>query len=62
LLNDRAARVEEAFGIKMDTLLRIQTAYEIAPEAPKPRELNQIASLRVGGVGSRLARNEYLAP
>lgn len=37
LLNGRAAlspdmalRVEKAFGLKMDTLLRMQTAYEIA--------------------------------
>ena len=37
LLNERAAlspemalRIEKAFGVKMDTLLRMQTAYEIA--------------------------------
>jgi addiction module HigA family antidote len=37
LLNGRAAlspemglRIEKAFGLKMDTLLRMQTAYEIA--------------------------------
>ena len=37
LLNSRAAlspgmalRIEKAFGLKMDTLLRMQTAYEIA--------------------------------
>jgi len=37
LLNSRAAlspamamRIEKAFGVKMDTLLRMQTAYEIA--------------------------------
>jgi len=37
LLNGRAAlspemalRIEKAFGVKMDTLLRMQTAYEIA--------------------------------
>ncbi len=27
---DMALRIEKAFGLKMDTLLRIQTAYEIA--------------------------------
>jgi addiction module HigA family antidote len=37
LLNERASlspemglRIEKAFGVKMDTLLRMQTAYEIA--------------------------------
>lgn len=37
LLNERAAlspemalRIEKAFGVKMDALLRMQTAYEIA--------------------------------
>jgi addiction module HigA family antidote len=37
LLNERAAlspdmalRIEKAFGLKMDTLLRMQTSYEIA--------------------------------
>ena len=27
---DMALRIEKAFGLKMDTLLRMQTAYEIA--------------------------------
>ncbi|MBI4479010.1 MAG: HigA family addiction module antidote protein [Acidobacteria bacterium] len=30
LSSDMALRVEKAFGLKMDTLLRMQTAYEIA--------------------------------
>jgi antitoxin HigA-1 len=29
LSSDMALRVEKAFGLKMDTLLRMQTAYEI---------------------------------
>jgi addiction module HigA family antidote len=60
LLNARAAlspqmalRVEKAFGVKMDTLLRMQTAYEIAqarrneadiqvrPFTPKPKRAEQ---------------------
>lgn len=43
LLNERASlspdmalRIEKAFGLKMDTLLRMQTAYEIA--AARERE------------------------
>jgi addiction module HigA family antidote len=45
LLNGRAAlspdmalRVEKAFGVRMDTLLRMQTAFEIA--AARERESN----------------------
>ena len=30
LSSDMALRIEKAFGLKMDTLLRMQTAYEIA--------------------------------
>jgi addiction module HigA family antidote len=60
LLNARAAlspemalRIEKAFGVKMDTLLRMQTAYEIAEArrheadikvrrfTPKPRRQEQ---------------------
>ncbi len=46
LLNGRAAlspemaiRVEKAFGPKMDTLLRMQTAYEIAETRDKEDEI-----------------------
>jgi addiction module HigA family antidote len=45
LLNERSAlspemalRLEKAFGVKMDTLLRMQTAYEVA--AARLRERN----------------------
>ena len=60
LLNARAAlspemalRIEKAFGVRMDTLLRMQTAYEIAetrrheaeikvrPFTPKPKRAEQ---------------------
>ena len=54
LLNARAAlspemaiRIEKAFGVKADTLLRMQTAYEIA--AVRARE-NEIAVKRFEGV------------
>jgi addiction module HigA family antidote len=46
LLNGRAAlssemalRIEKAFGPKMDTLLRMQTAYEIARARDREREI-----------------------
>lgn len=46
LLNARAAlspemalRIEKAFGVKMDTLLRMQTAYEIAAARARAGEI-----------------------
>jgi antitoxin HigA-1 len=35
-----ALRIEKAFGVKMDTLLRMQTAYEIAQARAMEREVN----------------------
>jgi len=47
LLNGRAAlspemalRLEKAFGVKMDTLLRMQTAYEIAHARSRSDEID----------------------
>ena len=46
LLNQRSAmspemalRIEKAFGVKMDTLVRMQTAYEIAQTRSKAGEI-----------------------
>ena len=46
LLNQRSAlspemalRIEKAFGVKMDTLLRMQTAYEIAQARSRENEI-----------------------
>jgi antitoxin HigA-1 len=46
LLNTRAAlspemalRIEKAFGVKMDTLLRMQTAFEIAEARSRERDI-----------------------
>jgi antitoxin HigA-1 len=35
-----ALRIEKAFGVKMDTLLRMQTAYEIAQARVMEREVD----------------------
>jgi antitoxin HigA-1 len=35
-----ALRIEKAFGAKMDTLLRMQTAYEIAQARATEREID----------------------
>lgn len=47
LLNTRAAlspemalRIEKAFGVKMDTLMRMQTAYEIAEARRHEADIN----------------------
>jgi len=46
LLNERAAlspemalRIEKAFGVKMDTLLRMQTAFEVAITRRRERKV-----------------------
>lgn len=36
---DMALRIEKAFGPKMDTLLRMQTAYEIAEARDRERDI-----------------------
>lgn len=36
---DMALRIEKAFGPKMDTLLRMQTAYEIAETRDRERDI-----------------------
>ena len=39
LSSDMALRIEKAFGPKMDTLLRMQTAYEIAEARDREAEI-----------------------
>ena len=40
LSSDMALRIEKAFGPKMDTLLRIQTAYDIAEARSRERKIS----------------------
>ncbi len=40
LTGDMALRIEKAFGVKMDTLMKMQSNYDIARDSP-PREGNQ---------------------
>lgn len=44
LSGDMALRIEKAFGVKMDTLMRMQSAYEIAQTRKREK------SIRVGRV------------
>ena len=40
LSSDMALRIEKAFGVKMDTLLRMQTAFDIAATRDREGEIN----------------------
>ena len=39
LSGDMALRVEKAFGVKMDTLMRMQSAYDIARTRKREKEI-----------------------
>lgn len=39
LSGDMALRIEKAFGVKMDTLMRLQVAYDIAQTRKREREI-----------------------
>jgi addiction module HigA family antidote len=56
LLNERASlspemalRIEKAFGVKMDTLLRMQTAHEIAEARSREAEIDVAPFARRNG-------------
>ena len=40
LSSDMALRIEKAFGLKMDTLLRMQTAFDIAETRDREAEIS----------------------
>src|SRR5271168_2286700 len=39
LSGDMALRIEKAFGVKMDTLMRLQSAYEIAQTRKREKKI-----------------------
>src|SRR3974390_1882620 len=39
LSGDMALRIEKAFGVKMDTLMRMQSAYDIAQTRKRERQI-----------------------
>lgn len=39
LSGDMALRIEKAFGVKMDTLMKMQSAYEIAKTRKRENEI-----------------------
>jgi addiction module HigA family antidote len=40
LSGDMALRIEKAFGVKMDTLMRMQSAYDIARARKREKEIH----------------------
>ncbi len=40
LSGDMALRIEKAFGVKMDTLMRMQSAYDIAQTRKRAKEIH----------------------
>ena len=42
LSGDMALRIEKAFGVKMDTLMRMQSAYDIAQTRKREKEIKGI--------------------
>jgi len=46
LSGDMALRIEKAFGVKMDTLMRMQSAYEIAQTRKREKEIRVRRFLR----------------
>ncbi|MBV9082108.1 MAG: HigA family addiction module antidote protein [Acidobacteriaceae bacterium] len=54
LSGEMALRIEKAFGVKMDTLLRMQTSFDIARTRRREQELSSI-SARAGNVARLLA-------
>jgi addiction module HigA family antidote len=52
LSGEMALRIEKAFGVKMDTLMRMQSAYEIAQTRKREKEIrvrriHQIADINL---------------
>jgi addiction module HigA family antidote len=52
LSGEMALRIEKAFGVKMDTLMRMQSAYEIAQTRKREKEIrvrriHQIADIHL---------------
>jgi len=46
LSGEMALRIEKAFGVKMDTLMRMQSAYDIAKTRSHEREIRGIRRFR----------------
>jgi addiction module HigA family antidote len=47
LSGDMALRIEKAFGVKMETLMRMQSAYDIAQTRRREKEIRGIRRFRL---------------
>src|SRR5947199_9385842 len=52
LSGEMALRIEKAFGVKMDTLMRMQSAYDIAQTRKREREIRVQRILNTAGIHS----------
>ena len=52
LSGDMALRIEKAFGVKMDTLMRMQSAYDIAQTRKREKEIRVRRILNTAGIHS----------
>ena len=50
LSGEMALRIEKAFGVKMDTLMRIQSAYEIAQTRKREKEIRVRRILQIADI------------
>ena len=50
LSGEMALRIEKAFGVKMDTLMRMQSAYDIAQTRKREKEIRVRCVHRTDGV------------
>ena len=49
LSGDMALRIEKAFGVKMDTLMRMQASYDIAQTRKREKQVRRAADSPVAG-------------
>jgi addiction module HigA family antidote len=50
LSGDMALRIEKAFGVKMDTLMRMQSAYDIARTRQREKQIHVRRVHRTAGI------------
>lgn len=53
LYGDMAIRIEQAFGVKMDQLMRMQSSYDIARTRTRARTIKVRRYLRMAGTPAR---------
>ena len=63
LSGDMALRIEKAFGVKMDTLMRMQSAYDIAQTRKREHEIRiRYVHRTAGNVHADRVKHKRLQP